>query len=130
MSSALSDVDDSFKEQNSSREYEAEQPSLCESIAMGVASSGLLVGGSAPVNIPRTTGLERHHVTRLTPSPPAAAPLHLLSGIRVAGVPVHAPGPLERDSSLDSASLPAASSLFFNRVTRRNRPPKGLPRQK
>lgn len=116
MSSALSDVDDSFKEQNSSREYEAEQPSLCESIAMGVASSGLLVGGSAPVNIPRTTGLERHHVTRLTPSPPAAAPLHLLSGIRVAGVPVHAPGPLERDSSLDSASLPAASSLFFNRV--------------
>lgn len=54
----------------SNREYEAEQPSLCESIAMGVASSGLLSGsGTAPVNIPRT-GLDRHPLS-LTPSPPS-----------------------------------------------------------
>ena len=75
--SAMDELDEQFKE--NSREYEAEQPSLCESIAMGVASSGLL-GGSAPVNIPRS-GLERHP-PRLTPSPTT---LSLLSNIRVGG---------------------------------------------
>ena len=64
---AVKNVDEKCK---SNREYEAEQPSLCESIAMGVASSGLLSGpGSAPVNIPRA-GLDRHPLS-LTPSPPS-----------------------------------------------------------
>lgn len=67
LSGAVKNIDEKCK---SNREYEAEQPSLCESIAMGVASSGLLSGpGSAPVNIPRA-GLDRHPLS-LTPSPPS-----------------------------------------------------------
>jgi hypothetical protein len=99
--SAMDELDEQFKE--NSREYEAEQPSLCESIAMGVASSGLL-GGSAPVNIPRS-GLERHP-PRLTPSPTT---LSLLSNIRVGG---------HDHMSVDSSNN--SSSLFFNRVRRQS----------
>ena len=90
----MDEMDEQFRD--SSREYEAEQPSLCESIAMGVVSSGLLTG-SAPVNIPRT-GLDR---PCLTPSPPS---MSLLSGIRLSGVDQH-----------ESANN--SNSLFFNRVS-------------
>ena len=87
----MDESEDQFKD--GSREYEAEQPSLCESITMGV---GLLTG-SAPVNIPRS-GLDRHP-PRLSPSPPS---VNLFSGI----------GVHEMDGSKNS------SSLFFNRVTK------------
>lgn len=87
-------MDEQFRD--SSREYEAEQPSLCESIAMGVVSSGLLTG-SAPVNIPRS-GLDR---PCLTPSPPS---MSLLSGIRLSGHEQH-------------ESTSNSNSLFFNRVS-------------
>jgi len=93
LASTMDEMDEQFRD--SSREYEAEQPSLCESIAMGVVSSGLLTG-SAPVNIPRT-GLDR---PCLTPSPPS---MSLLSGIRLSGVDQH-----------ESANN--SNSLFFNRV--------------
>lgn len=66
IASAVDENEEQFKDSN--RVYESEQPSLCESITRGVASSGLLTG-SAPVNIPRT-GLDRHP-PRLSPSPPA-----------------------------------------------------------
>lgn len=98
MGSTMDEMDEQFKD--NSREYEAEQPSMCESIAMGVASSGLL-GSSAPVNIPRS-GMDRQP-PRLTPSPPN---LGLISGIRVGG----------HDMNLEAASN--SSSLFFNRVSR------------
>jgi hypothetical protein len=90
---AMDENEEQFKD--SSREYESEQPSLCESITMGV---GLLTG-SAPVNIPRN-GLDRHP-PRLSPSPPA---VNLFSGIRVGGGHEI---PLEGSNS---------SSLFYKRV--------------
>lgn len=90
---AMDENEEQFKD--SSREYEAEQPSLCESITMGV---GLLTG-SAPVNIPRS-GLDRHP-PRLSPSPPA---INLFSGIRV--------GTQERPLEGSANS----GSLFFKRV--------------
>lgn len=93
LASTMDEMDEQFRD--SSREYEAEQPSLCESIAMGVVSSGLLTG-SAPVNIPRS-GLDR---PCLTPSPPS---MSLLSGIRLSGHEQH-------------ESTSNSNSLFFNRV--------------
>ena len=96
MASTMNELDEQFRD--TSREYEAEQPSLCESIAMGVASSGLLTG-SAPVNIPRT-GLDR---PCLTPSPPA---LNLLGGLRMSG----------HDQL--SNSVGNSNSLFFSQVRR------------
>lgn len=93
MSSAVDENEEQFKD--GSREYEAEQPSLCESITRGVASSGLLTG-SAPVNIPRS-GLDRP--PRLSPSPPT---INLFSGIRVG---MH-----------EIPSESSSTSLFFKRV--------------
>jgi hypothetical protein len=90
---AMDENEEQFKD--SSREYESEQPSLCESITMGV---GLLTG-SAPVNIPRS-GLDRHP-PRLSPSPPA---VNLFSGIRVGAHEI----PLEGSNN--------STSLFFKRV--------------
>ncbi|EFX61073.1 hypothetical protein DAPPUDRAFT_340689, partial [Daphnia pulex] len=89
---AMDENEEQFKD--SSREYESEQPSLCESITMGV---GLLTG-SAPVNIPRS-GLDRHP-PRLSPSPPA---VNLFSGIRVGAHEI----PLEGSNN--------STSLFFKR---------------
>ncbi len=88
----MDENEEQFKD--GSREYEAEQPSLCESITMGV---GLLTG-SAPVNIPRS-GLDRHP-PRLSPSPPS---VNLFSGIGIHEIP------------LDASN--SSSSLFFKRVT-------------
>lgn len=96
MSSTVDENEDKFKD--GSREYEAEQPSLCESITRGVACSGLLTG-SAPVNIPRS-GLDRHP-PRVSPSPPS---LNLYSGIRVG---VH-------DAPSDGQNN--STSLFYKRV--------------
>lgn len=87
----MDEMDEQYKD--NSREYEAEQPSLCESIAMGVVSSGLLPG-SAPVNIPRT-GLTRP--PRLTPSPPN------LNNLLPVG---------HQEVTAESTNNP--SSLFFN----------------
>ncbi|XP_046450768.1 RING finger protein unkempt-like isoform X3 [Daphnia pulex] len=92
---AMDENEEQFKD--SSREYESEQPSLCESITMGV---GLLTG-SAPVNIPRS-GLDRHP-PRLSPSPPA---VNLFSGIRVGAHEI----PLEGSNN--------STSLFFKRRLR------------